>query len=212
MLGTNVATSYTCVLPPQTLAALEHLLAEHEVSVAAWGTGEAKTVEDLLVEVKSGESRLLTDADGFLWRNVSVVGVDVFFIDPRQGMLHLFEAEQRFRSGRRRARQLRTSIAEKQLPGESPPTAARRAIEEELGLSTAGLMLIEKGSEVIEEDSSSFPGLHSRRSLTYFECALSSRLFDPDGYEEHQADKTTSFAWRRSKACLRPSAKVAVGA
>ncbi len=195
-----VAPPSVCFLPPPTVEALERLLSEHGVSVASWGSNEAKTTDDLLDELSSGESRLL-EADGGLWRNVSVVGVDVFFIDPRQGMLHLVEAEQRFRSGRRRIRKLRTSIAEKQLPGEPPSVAARRAIEEELGLSTLGLKLIGKGSEVVEEDSGSYPGLHSKRTLTYFECALSTGLFNPAGYEERQEDKMTSFAWQPIEVC-----------
>lgn len=195
-----VAAPSVCFLPPPTIEALERLLSEYGVSAASWGAGEAKTIKDLLNELSSGESRLL-EADGGLWRNVSVAGVDVFFIDPRQGMLHLVEAEQRFRSGRRRIRKLRTSIAEKQLPGEAPSVAARRAIEEELGLPTLSLRLIRKGFEVVEEESRSYPGLRSKRTLTYFECALSTGLFNPAGYVERQEDKTTSFAWQPTEVC-----------
>jgi hypothetical protein len=184
-----------------SIEALEQLLVSHGVSVADWGTGSAKTPQNLLDEITCGESRLHLDDVGNLRRSVSAVGVDIFFIDPRQGMFRLVEAEQLFRSGRRRRRRLKTSIAEKLLPGERPIEAARRAIEEELGLSTVGLRLKCRGSEVVEENSGSYPGLCSIRSLTYFECALSTGLFNPLGYKEHQEDKTTSFAWCSAEVC-----------
>ncbi|HSS43410.1 MAG TPA: NUDIX domain-containing protein [Solirubrobacterales bacterium] len=130
-----------------------------------------------------------------------MIGLDVFFIDPhdpRQGMLRLVESEQIFKAGGRRSRRLRTSLGEKQLPGETPEAAARRAIEEELGLPAKGLVLRSMGAEVMESKSESYPGLESTRHLTFFECALPQSLFHPNGYEERQDHKTVTFAW---KAC-----------
>jgi len=194
-------TAHTCLLPPASTEQLEQVLARHDIEVAAWGKGAAKRVDDLLAELRGGESRLHMDQEGRLFRCVAVIGVDVFFIDPhdpRQGMLRLVESEQIFKAGGRRRRRLRTSLGEKQLPGESAEAAAKRAIEEELGLPASKLILRKTGAEVVESESESYPGLTSTRHLTFFECALPLPLFDPSGYEERQDQKTITFAW---KAC-----------
>lgn len=187
-----------CVLPPQEPSALKELLLRYSVDFSDWGRGPTKPLDSLLAEIRLGESRLQVDASGALWRAVTVVGVDVFFVDPREGMLRLVEDRQEFSSGASRRRSLHTSLAEKQLPRETPDAAARRAIEEELGLPTRGLCIRPKGTGTTEGMSSTYPGLRSRRILTYFECVLPPSLFESDGYVERQEDKVTSFAWQEA--------------
>ena len=184
----------TPILTPETPLALKRLLEVHGVDFSNWGSGATKSLEALAGELKGGESRLQID-EGGLTRVVSVVGVDVLFEDREHGVLRLVEAEQRFTGGSVRQRQLRTSLGEKQLPGESPLAAAKRAIEEALGLPARTLQFKQLRSETDEGPSSSYPGLRSLRHLTYFECLLPAPLFDSMGYEECQLDKVTSFTW-----------------
>lgn len=196
MLASRYGSTRACVLPPSSVTALELLLLEHEVPVGRWGKGAAKAVQDLLCELRQGESRLEVDTENQLLRRVSVVGIDVLFPDHDRGTLRLVEEEQVFENGRRRVRNLRTSLGEKQLPGEAPREAAARALEEELGLPGTDLGLRQTGSEVVKSPSESYPGLQSERHLTYFECVLPPSLYFADGYEERQVGKTTSFSWR----------------
>ncbi len=182
--------------PADELTELDSLLEMHGVEVERWGKGSAKRLEDLVAEFDLGECTLLCDEEGRLVREVAVVGVDVLFTDRQCGSLRLVESEQTFRSGRKRHRKLRTSIAEKRLPGESAADAAKRAIAEELGLPVEDLELLLSGFEVTAGSSGSFPGLWSRRRLTYFQCELPAVLFECKGYVERQPDKTTHFSWQ----------------
>jgi hypothetical protein len=152
----------------------------------------------LLEELQRGESRLEIDHANQLWRTVAVVGVNVFYVQPRGSILRLVEARQVFSSGDSRERALRTSLAEKQLPGEQPVAAAHRAIEEELGFSANGLWVRTTGTELTEGASASYPGLRCRRRLTFFECAIPRSRFNSDGYVERQEDKVTSFSWKKA--------------
>jgi hypothetical protein len=198
MVVSDPALPQVCPRTLSTSTELELLLVEHQTPVSRWGYDAAKTIDDLLGELRSGESRLHLDGCGRLLRAVAVVGVDILFVDPHQGKLRLVETKQTFRSGRQRTRNLRTSLGEKQLPGETPRAASSRAIEEELGLSAVGLDVREVGAEVNESFSTSYPGLRSVRHLTYFECVLPPWLYEMNGYVERQADKTTNFAWREA--------------
>ncbi|HEU5142586.1 MAG TPA: NUDIX domain-containing protein [Solirubrobacterales bacterium] len=185
----------TIVPIPQTLHSLKLLLRRFGIEYRRWGEGTSKAVNCLARELESGECSLVSN-EGALLRVIHVVGVDVYFTDAEEGTLKLVETEQRFRGGRSRSRQLRTSLGEKQLPGESPEEAAKRAITEELGLPAEDLILHPTGGETHTSASDSYPGLRSQRHLVYFECDLPRSLFESNGYTERQPDKVTRFDWR----------------
>lgn len=80
--------------------------------------------------------------------------------------------------------------------GEDPLSASIRAMKEETDLVlpfASGPNLT--GNKEIGRESSSFPGLISRYSVSCFEVYLTSEQFNPEGYVEEQEDKTTFFVW-----------------
>ncbi len=95
------------------------------IDTSGWGEGNAKTVADLWLELTQGDCVLEHDP---VRRQVTVVRV-FFWQDGRL----LLEIEQRLENGRSRHRYRPPS--EKLKPGESPFMAARRCLQEELGLS-----------------------------------------------------------------------------
>ena len=171
---------------------LEHLLAQHGVDIAAFGRGDAKTLEHLLTEIEAGET-VLEDHHGSLRRALSLVSLTV--ISPHGE--HLVEDRQVFADGRVRRRGLK-ALAEKFKPGEDPVAAARRALEEELGLPprvVERLHVSEGNRTETVEASPSYPGLTSVYHTTHLTVTLPLEAYEPEGYVEHQADKRTFFRW-----------------
>lgn len=172
---------------------LEDYLRSHQVPIDSWGEGESKTLVHLLAELDAGESHLL-EKDGSLLRIENGVAVNVLYEMEGQKLI-LHEVMQVFADGRPRKRDLSTSIGEKVKPGESLAAAAQRALDEELGIIGVAL------TNCRDEDrpplpSRSFPGLMSKRTITIYDCYLNPDQYNPEGYIEHQLDKTTYFVWR----------------
>jgi hypothetical protein len=62
-----------------TIEKLKIQLEEAGIDVTSWGTGKAKTLDNLLAEVKGGETVLETSDDGELLRVVVVGGADLYY-------------------------------------------------------------------------------------------------------------------------------------
>jgi len=170
------------------------LLRRHQVPYENWGTAEAKTLSHLLAELEAGECRLLIVGDT-LTRHASGAVVDVYCDGPG-GRLKLVEDRQVFRDGRTKRRNLDTSIGEKIKPGEHPQVAAHRALAEELGI-TVPLSLTNLGNRRKGPvPSVAFPGLATIYDMYAFEVTLPPELVKPEGYVEHQPDKSTYFVWQ----------------
>lgn len=172
---------------------LEKRLQKHGIPVGRWGEGAAKTFEHLFQEVISGESILESSNDALL-RKFKVVGVDVLFKDMNGKIFRLKEEKQVFTDGRERRRDLATSLAEKIKPDEEPTTAARRAVLEELGISTHQ-ELKSTGNFHVSKPSTSFPGINSDYNAFMYVIELIPSQFKPEGYIEVQKDKKTYFVW-----------------
>lgn len=95
-----------------TKEALVDFLAENGVDVSAWGTNRAKTVDDLLEEVRQGESQLIVFEEG-LRRVTPIDQIEVRYTDSDGVHYGLVEARQTFRDGRERVRNLPRSLGEK---------------------------------------------------------------------------------------------------
>ena len=147
----NVPTS----LAIGSLAMLRSSLLSHGIELSAWGMGDAKTVESLWEELETGEIHL--QADPFCRVLSGVVQVIIRHPDGRI----LIEAEQLFHDGRRRQRNI--PPAEKMLPGESIADAAKRCLEEELGLNPRTVDVLKHSHRMRQElrNSWSYPGLTS---------------------------------------------------
>lgn len=181
-----------------TEADLEALLSQHGVDWSAWGTGDSKTVRHLLRELTTGSCVLTTDSEGLV-RTVRNVWVEVF-ADVDDTRMHLVEVRQRFRDGRVRERQLPASLGEKCNQGESPIEAARRCLEEELGIlvprSLQPMAAPAAGGGPVTDGKTSYPSLRSRFESYWYIAEIDNSDFNPDGYIESQWDKETFFVWR----------------
>lgn len=173
---------------------LQTFLEAHNISLQKWGMGEAKTLDHLLAEINTGEV-IITVKDCRVIRTISTAAVNVYYAEETRRLL-LVEDRQVFSDGRIRRRNLSTSLGEKVKSGETPEVTAQRAVEEELGVRE-NLTFIPK--PVIEKPSlpsESFPGLSVVNVLYRFDVFLPAQFYKPEGYIEHQADKTTYFIWK----------------
>jgi hypothetical protein len=175
------------------------LLKYHGVDTRVWGSGQAKTVEHLVTEILNSESMLIETEHGELLRVVEIADATITFTEASGIVYKLTEDRQEFADGRvrRRERLKDISLAEKVSPGEDPEQALLRGIDEELGIT--GKIQI-TGSPILEEkqvESLSFPGLNTQYRVHKFNLTISADSFVPDGYQEHQTDKTTYFIWEK---------------
>ncbi len=139
-------------------------LASKDIPVHRWGTGQAKRVEDLWSELRTGES-VLTDLPPR--RRVAFVSVVV-----RRGDAILTEVAQLLATGETRTRRLPPS--EKMLPGEDAKTAAYRCTREELGVPRGSCRIIPGTHTEASRtgESPSYPGLVTRYRMNQVEMAI----------------------------------------
>lgn len=180
--------------PPLTdTACLGAWLRLRGIPVESFGSGEAKTIDHLLGELRAGESQLALEG-GTLVRRIEGASVIVLADAPEGRRMVLTEDHQQFSDGRVRRRRLGNSIGEKLVPGEVPEQAARRALSEELGLPGTG-RLSARGLERGRVVSTSYPGLCSENRAHRFIYELGPGEWRAGGYTERQSDKTTVFCW-----------------
>lgn len=180
------------------LKTLEILLSDNGIDVSAFGQGEAKTLEHLLYEIKTGEA-ILEVQNGQLVRKLNVLNIDVWHTTLDGLCLRLVEDRQEFADGRKRHRSLPTAISEKWLAHEVQNKAIARALKEELGVVTFNIHNRPETLLSKKIESPSFPGLTSEYCITKCSVVIDSSEFKPEGYIEHQKDKNTYFVWVVSK-------------
>lgn len=186
---------------------LEYLLESHGVDYSKWGQGSAKTVDHLVGELLTAESKLFLENHDLVLGTEIVTALVVYV--PRQNQpagakqtrLRLVEDRQVFNDGRVRMRGGEGgSITEKLKYGETGDLRTlARAMREELGFASVDSVEF-LGTTKKEEDSQSYPGLWSRFTQHRYEVRILDKDFDPKGYREVQEDKTTYFVWRDEEA------------
>src|ERR1035437_9593637 len=144
-------------------------LKEYKLPVDMWGTGEAKTVENLLDELNNKECTII-DEGGCLVRHVEFVGVDVFYKDDKGYTYILKEDKQVFKDSRVRRRSMASSVSEKMKSGEDPLKSAIRGVEEELDIKVSDLTHLKDFSK--DSGSQSYPGLRSKYDGHKFSCFI----------------------------------------
>ncbi len=132
---------------------LRQLLISKGIDISKWGTGEAKSLDDLWNEIIAGDSSI---QDEPLLRIVDVVQIII-----RSGDKVLVEVGQKFHDGRIRSRNLVPS--EKKHADESYIDAAYRGLREELQIDTQDVEVLRTTYREKREikDSNSYPGLRS---------------------------------------------------
>jgi len=176
----------------------EDVLGKSGVPLELWGKGQSKTLSHLVEEISRRAINFFFDDEKEKWvREVKSVEVHVFYESPEGVTYFLREEKQIFKDGRERRRNY-PWVGEKMEKGEDSLTASIRAIEEEVGLVPPFALGPDfTGNKEIERESSSFPGLISRHSVSCFEVYLTPEQFSPEGYVEKQEDKSTFFVWER---------------
>ncbi len=157
---------------------LQSWLAAKQIDVSKWDEVGAKSLSNLWDEYRHGE---VTFQDDPPLRIVQVVQVII-----RRGNRILLEVEQEFNNHHRRSRKQPPS--EKLKAGETYVEAARRCLEEELGLRANEMAFIGPGGykqiQVIVE-SPSYPGLTTRYTFHTVE-AIVKGLPDNDFWLENR--------------------------
>jgi len=172
---------------------LVNFLIANDIPVEQWGKGAAKTVKHLYNEILEKES-VLSYIDGKLIRSIEFVSAQIFYDSPG-GVLKLVEEKQIFKDGRVRSRYLESSVSEKMKADEGPRNSIIRGIEEELKISIAMDQIEANGNIDETEESNSYPGLLTRYNGYKYKIELRSHQYRPEGYIEHQRDKSTYFKW-----------------
>mmetsp|Transcript_81499 Transcript_81499/g.174612 ORF Transcript_81499/g.174612 Transcript_81499/m.174612 type:complete len:789 (+) Transcript_81499:83-2449(+) len=189
----------------------EQMLVDHSIEVKAFGTGEAKTIEQLASEVRGGAARLMLDATEHkkLVRVVDVVLLRVQAppVAGKEPML-LIEVQECFPDGRNR--ETSRLPGTKKEPHENTRTTSERILKDFLGINPTGVQFdltkVERYEE--ETESPSYPGVATvyRKELVDAVISLTEAdelqkigmpghnpwfRVDPQGY-------TKFFAWMTS--------------
>lgn len=174
------------------------LLTSQGIDVSEYGKGEAKTLDHLTNEVLGGEAALLVEENGELCRKIRIAAIHVLYLDDVGDWWELYEDIQKFADGRKRTRKLPQSLSEKLVANENIDEAVFRALEEELGIKEALVASYDLGVSVSRRVSQSYPGLTTSTEINEYIAVLDPESIR-DEYQEVQADKTTTWLWRRAE-------------
>ncbi len=135
----------------ETIDQLNDWLTAKGIDTTCWGSGGAKSVENLWSELAEGESQLQDEPP---LRLVQIVNVLI-----RAGNRLLVEAGQEFGENQYRYRGMPPS--EKLKPGEGPVQAAIRCLEEEMEVSPSRVKILSWTPEPKQllQEAHSYPGL-----------------------------------------------------
>lgn len=173
---------------------LESFLVSQDIDLTAYGQNEAKTLEQLWIEIDRQECSLDHDNEGHLRRKVYGAQIVIRYRQADK-TLRLIEDRQVFRDGRERRRTLSASIAEKMQGAEEPLRAAKRALSEELGIAE-DIPLQEEPTEAKTVESLTYPGFISEFVIYTYSLWLPDHLYKPEGYIEVQTDKSNYWIWQ----------------
>ncbi len=177
----------------ENMDALAAWLGKHDIGYERWGHNSSKSLGNLWQELRAGEVCLQD--------NPPLRLVDVVQVVIRQGEQILVEVEQEFFNGQRRYRNQPPS--EKIKPGETVFDAARRCLQEEIGIPAKDIALNLASHQEYQTNTNSisYPGLPSQYNFHLLEAAVSDLPKD-DFWHENKAGgvidpvKRHRWAWR----------------
>jgi hypothetical protein len=184
---------------PVTEEQLVSLLNEFKISYSDW----LKPVSSLLEELKKNDCYLKV-VNQQLQRYVDVVRVKCFYTNDSDGSIYqLIEEKQIFKDNKgERIRNL-DHVAEKMKKDEPWVNAAVRALDEELKVICDPKKLVhhpELDSTETYNIRPSYKGLFSIYRYFNFSIKFDNNQYNPSGYIEEQASKTSYFVWRQVKS------------
>lgn len=160
--------------------------------LSEYGKGKAKSFQQLLTEVESGETQIV-------WQNnrpIRLLKIVVLKVYCRGQML--VEDRQEFPDGRVRDRGIE-GLSEKLYLQESHNEAVYRTLQEELGLfvdELQGVSVQFLGQELEKKESPSYPGLESHYDKYMYEVHLPDDLYKPEYTEFCDDGMRTYFTWK----------------
>lgn len=166
------------------------------VNTSSWGTGSAKSVEDLFHEIKVGDCGLVAEGRGIL-RITYPLFIDVFY---RNGSdkFHCFEKQ----SKKGIYRNLPGTFAEKMHTNEDMFTAIKRTLEEEVKPSLPGSGLSLNNNQLMygetwDENTGarSYPGLQTLSRNTKYNLVLAPDQGMPRPFVLQEANGESKFDW-----------------
>lgn len=175
---------------------LKTYLSKFSIPIEDWGTGKSKTLNHLLDELKNEECELI-EIDNTLIRTIEFVGIKIYYTSNDDERWVLKEDRQEFNDGRKRRRNMPSSVSEKMKFGEDPSKSAIRGIKEELGVDIRPDQLSKRKDLFYNGGSVSYPGLTTKYKGHQYICQLEQSQFNPNGYIEVQKDKKTFFVWHK---------------
>lgn len=170
------------------------ILTKARVPIDEYGTGAAKTIQNLHKELSSGESIMHVNDNHELTRDVNVVWIDVLCTLDNGDVYILREDRQEFKDGRVRKRATPSSLGEKMQAGENLDIAIYRALDEEIGVKTIG-SLHKINEEKEKFTPPTYPGLETTYASYSYVAVLPEDAFVAEGYVEHQAEKDNYYVW-----------------
>ena len=162
---------------------LKSLLNEYKIDTINWSHQEGnKTIEQLLIELKDGESTLEI-INNKLVRVLQVASIKVKF-KLGDKYFQLVEDKQIFLTGKVRKRELIT-ITEKIKDGETPLQGAYRGLAEEVGLFLEQGLVLEHESRW-QKISPSYPNLISIYQVFNYSIILGKEELKKVSFSEYQ--------------------------
>jgi serine/threonine protein kinase len=144
--------------------AIEATLKEHGVDVSLFGVGEAKSLQQLVAEVKSGSSKLMVDAAEYkkLVRVCDLVLLRLVYKSVSGVKKFLLEVGEKFPDGRVR-KELNRLPGTKKDPHENTKMVTQRIQRDLLGMEGCKITFDFKSAVVVEEEenSKSYPGVRT---------------------------------------------------
>ncbi len=168
-------------------------LSNSGIDLEQWGKGAAKTVQNLLDEINSGESTMTIFQDKLI-RKVRILYILVRYSDGQKNYVLKEQQQENKKTGVIRTRDFPASVAEKMQPRETSRAATIRAIAEELGIETP-ITILDGDTTSKTGHSDSYPGLTTDRIIYNSVVNLNAEQFNPDGYTEDGKTFITTFVW-----------------
>lgn len=170
---------------------LQKILLENGIPIQEWHHSQkTKTIADLELEILAQETKLEL-INNQLTRILRIANI---IVNVKLGdiLFRLTEDKQIFLNvGTVRERKL-GYIAEKIIGDEIPETAARRALQEEIGLTLEKELIFEE-EEIEQQNSMSYPGLLSIYQIFRYRVILNAEDLVTLRFSEVQDNKITLF-------------------
>lgn len=180
------------------LDGLISILYDAKLPMNLWGSKNTgtKTINNLLDEIKNGESKLFLNQSGEIERHVNIALIDVIHIADQFVVYGLVERNQTLKNGKSINRELPTTLVTKMVEGDLPDVAAKQSLFEYLKVTPEQIdEFFEFKTRVDKMRSKSYPGLQTHYHTQPFMASINSTMFNPDGYEYNYDNKTNYYSW-----------------